>query len=144
MPTETDLAYIAGFFDGEGHCGLTKSNASTNSVRIHVVITNTNRDALMWIYRTIGLGMLDEQSKGNLRHKKVYDLRFPASHRVKFLKLIQPFLKIKKRQVELMLEFCETCKAEIPQEMGTSLTTSQIIRRNEIIEEFKALNTRGM
>lgn len=141
---ETDLAWIAGFFDGEGYCGLTQisrivMNQSYNSF---VVIANTNRDILMTIYRTVGLGELIDTHKATLTHKRQYKLNFIPSQQVKFLRMILPYLKLKLRQAELLIEFHEACKAT-KDGFKSVLTDAQVLRRAEIFDELKALNAKG-
>lgn len=145
MASETDLAWVAGFFDGEGHCGLAIWAAAVQknpAYKSNVDITNTNREILMTIYRIVGLGALSDTVKGTVKKKRPYALYFPNLHQVKFLKLILPYLKLKKRQAELMIEYHEQCKCNMTQ-FEKTLTSEQILRRAEIYDEMKALNAKG-
>ena len=76
MLGETDIAYIAGLFDGEGsihykrgpekkkkHNG--KGYRISNSLRLSMEITMTDRSVLLWVYEVLGVGTLtDKPRKG--------------------------------------------------------------------------------
>ena len=76
MPGETDIAYIAGLFDGEGSIhikrGLEKKKKHkgkgyriSNSMRLSMEITMTDRSVLLWVYEVLGVGTLtDKPRKG--------------------------------------------------------------------------------
>lgn len=105
--SETDLAYIAGFFDGEGHCGVSLQVSKTyRSYHCNVLVTNTNREVLDWMQKTLQLGFVKIAKPAKAHHKVSYRLEFPKLHIVKFLGFVLPYLKVKKRQAELMIQFC--------------------------------------
>ena len=76
MPGETEIAYIAGLFDGEGSIhikrGLEKKKKHkgkgyriSNSMRLSMEITMTDRSVLLWVYEVLGVGTLtDKPRKG--------------------------------------------------------------------------------
>lgn len=101
-----DLAYIAGFFDGEG-CAtiLHGGGANRNCIQKRVSICNTNRDILLQIQRILGFGSLYEKKRDNKKHKTLYDLVFLQDQIPVFLALILPYVRLKKRQVEILLEY---------------------------------------
>jgi len=75
MIPDTDKAYIAGLFDGEGSIhmrrGIEKKKKHkgkpgyrlSNSLRLSMEITMTDRSVLMWVHEVLGVG--------TLTHKKV-------------------------------------------------------------------------
>ena len=78
MIPDTDKAYIAGLFDGEGSIhirrGIEKKKKHkgkpgyrlSNSLRLSMEITMTDRSVLMWVYETLGVGTLTPKKvKGN-------------------------------------------------------------------------------
>lgn len=130
-----DAAYIAGFFDGEGHCSLSFHRANyelRGHIRyaLSVGITNTNRDILAWMQRELRLGMISARSKEKAIHKVAYELSFPRHHTQKFLMAILPYLRMKKKQAELMLEYLALDNDENP-------------RSGEISDAMLALNKKG-
>jgi len=70
MIPDTDKAYIAGLFDGEGSIhirrGIEKKKKHkgkpgyrlSNSLRLSMEITMTDRSVLAWLYETLGVGTL--------------------------------------------------------------------------------------
>ena len=70
MIAETDKAYIAGLFDGEGSIhfkrGIEKKKKHggkpgyrySNSMRISMEITMTDRSVLVWVHEVLGCGTL--------------------------------------------------------------------------------------
>ena len=81
MIAETDIAYIAGLFDGEGSIhfkrGIEKKKKHkgegyrlSNSMRISMEITMTDYSVLLWVHETLGCG--------TLRSKKVKGTRKDA------------------------------------------------------------------
>ena len=78
MIHETDRAYIAGLFDGEGsihfkrgierkkkHKG--KGYRLSNSMRISMEITMTDRSVLMWVHEVLGVGTLRKKPRKGKR-----------------------------------------------------------------------------
>ena len=69
MIAETDRAYIAGLFDGEGSIyfkrGIEKKKKHkgegyrlSNSMRISMEITMTDYSVLVWVHEVLGVGTL--------------------------------------------------------------------------------------
>lgn len=127
LSIEVMAIYTAGFFDGEGCCGLYLSKGHYKPV---ITITNTNRFVLYSIQRSISLGEVYNKTGGKANWKAAYQLQFPRDHMAKFCKLILPYVILKKRQVELMLQFLDT-------------TDEQVTQREAIRQELSALNSRG-
>ena len=113
---ETTLAYIAGLFDGEGTCGLAiygKDYSYNPSYQANVNITNTSYDLLESVKLDINLGKIDfsRGEESNKNWKKAYKLWFPQEQVPIFLKLIQPFVRLKDLQINLVLEYYSIVKA---------------------------------
>lgn len=95
-----DLAYIAGLFDGEG--SITGSTVK-GMYRSSFTITNTNREVLDWVADTLKYGKV-YVSHDYPPNKVVYYILFYAKESRVVLPLLLPYLKIKKRQVELLIQ----------------------------------------
>ena len=78
MIPDTDLAYIAGLFDGEGSIhfkrGIEKKKKHTgkghrlsNSLRLSMEITMTDRSVLAWLHEVIGVGTLNNKPRKGKR-----------------------------------------------------------------------------
>ena len=78
MIQATDKAYIAGLFDGEGstHCkrGIEKKKKHkgrghrlSNSLRLSMEITMTDRSVLIWVHEVLGVGTLTKKPRKGKR-----------------------------------------------------------------------------
>ena len=78
MIPETDKAYIAGLFDGEGSIYFAKRPEKkkkhkgggyriSNSQRISMEITMTDRSVLQWVHEVLGCGTLVKKPRKGLR-----------------------------------------------------------------------------
>ena len=106
MPGVADLAYIAGFFDGEGSVSVFKRkpvHGCINPIFILMVeITNIDKAVLEYIKSTIGLGgCLYGHIEPNKR--TVYRLMYRGRQAIQFLELVKPFLKVKVSQTNLAI-----------------------------------------
>ena len=75
---DVDKAYIAGLFDGEGSINFTrrpekkkkhkgKGYRISNSMRISMEITMTDRSVLLWLLEVLGCGTLTDKPRKGLR-----------------------------------------------------------------------------
>ena len=78
MIQETDKAYIAGLFDGEGSIhfkrGIEKKKKHkgrghrlSNSLRLSMEITMTDRSVLIWVHEVLGVGTLTKKPRKGKR-----------------------------------------------------------------------------
>ena len=77
-PSSQDIAYIAGLFDGEGSIYYAKRREKkkkhngegyrySNSQRISMEITMTDRSVLEWVHEVLGVGTLNKKPRKGLR-----------------------------------------------------------------------------
>ena len=109
----TEIAYIAGFFDGEGCVRIKRANQGGNSYYLIAHITNTNPIILKKVQELFG-GNTRLQEKG--RNKPVYNWYITSSEANDFLKTLQPFLIEKKSQAELGINFHENKEKMTPKD----------------------------
>ena len=109
-PNEQDLAYIAGFFDGEGSVSIRKAKPSvhhrTQSVRysLLVSITNTNLPILEFIQSLLG-GVIHERTWRTPMQRQSYSLYWSSGQGRRVLEFLSPYLRIKKGEAELGVAF---------------------------------------
>ena len=111
-PTDTDLAYIAGMLDGEGYIGINKKvMTSRKSPRYDtkVCITNTHKRALDWIQSKLGAGVIYETKQKNnpLAKNRCFVWSCSNKEAIRVLKLLHPYLHIKKLKAETLISFGE-------------------------------------
>ena len=78
MVRESDIAYIAGLFDGEGSITITRRPEKkkkrkgegyriSNSMRISMEIAMTDQSVLIWVHEVLGVGSLTDKPRKGLR-----------------------------------------------------------------------------
>jgi len=104
----TDLAYIAGLFDGEGNIAIVKRKKKEGrTVPIyHLVVRVGMCDEYLprWLKMAFG-GYISFYKRPNSKHRDLYTWSIGYNNAIDFLMAILPFLKLKKPQVELAIEF---------------------------------------
>ena len=88
MIPDTDKAYIAGLFDGEGSINFTrrperkkkhkgKGYRISNSMRISMEIAMTDQSVLMWLHEVLGVGtLIDKPRKGRRKDGTKYLMQY--------------------------------------------------------------------
>lgn len=110
-----DLAYIAGFIDGDGcfYIGVVntktpKGNTYKNFVT-SLKISNNDPDVLLWIKQTVG-GTIEikKTKKDKYRNAPCYSLWIGGNLLTDMCKLLIPFLKVRKEHAKIMHQMRET------------------------------------
>ena len=92
------LAYMAGFFDGEGCVNFTQSGKHKTWI-IRVMVRNTDFDIIKKIHETFGGRIQVTHQKNKPAWKTSYCWRVDGAQAIFFLRLIDPFVFIKKDQI---------------------------------------------
>jgi len=110
---EEDLAYGAGFFDGDGNIYVRKRKGKkeiwNSTYSIATSIGNTNKDVIIWLKDKFGGGIRNHIKQKDY-HKQAYQWRISDKKSYNFLKLVYPYLILKKYQAKLSIEFYEYMK----------------------------------
>ena len=147
--SETDKAYIAGLFDGEGCICLTKLKTRSKhggiSPEYHLIanITNTYLSVLEWIQMIFRGNLnlkLDPKST-----KPGYRLEFSTRQAVDFLSTIQPYLKIKLDQCHVALQYIKWFDS-LPSYKGKrcGIPEEILIKKEEFKTKIQMLNKGAM
>ena len=127
------LAYIAGFLDGDGSIFFQivprKDYKQKFQIRTSIAFyqKSENISILEWLKEQFGVGYI--------RHRKtgISDYTIVESKEVqKILKLLQPYVKLKKKQVELGLE--------ILQKLENKKSNKDFLEICKLVDKFKDLN----
>jgi len=103
-----EVAYTAGFFDGEGCVNIVRYLQRGRSYHtLQIVFTNTDFQALEWLRQRWGGYLSKPTQPSNPRHRSSRHLRMSAGPARPLLVAMLPYLIIKKSQVEIALEFIE-------------------------------------
>ena len=98
---ETDLAYAAGIVDGEGCVYIYRNGNGHYSMRLSVDMTDLI--AIRWLRETFGGSTYTWQPSGN--NKRMFRWGVFGFNAQEFLRLILPYMKTKKSQAEVAIEF---------------------------------------
>ena len=109
--TNIAKSYLAGVIDGEGYIYIAFCN-STKNYLCGVYIKNTNKKLLEVFVKYFGGNIIfHKRTKPN--HKDSYDWVCFGEKAAKLCKYTLPYLTIKRKQADLLLEFSKTLKRNI-------------------------------
>ena len=129
--SETDHAYAAGIVDGEGSIGINSTPKHT-----WLVISVANSDPRVCVWLADRYGGKVHQDKQRIRNGKstriMYHWQAGAATSGKFLKVIHPYLVIKKEQADIALAFLMT-----KGKGGQRVEPGDYLYRLDLIERLK-------
>jgi hypothetical protein len=140
--TET-CAYIAGLIDADGWIGIRINNQGKKWQGHSFMVGIVNRDLLVlqWVQSIFGGSVRPRKRIQKSPHAKtwsmVYDWNPDGEGIERFLLSVIPYLRIKKRQAELTLEFLKTRQ---DRKIEYRLPAEVRRRREELFMEAKELN----
>ena len=101
------LAYTAGIVDGEGCISIYRKRATCKrgyTLSLKVVVVNTEEWLCQWLKMQFG-GNVGCRKKGTWARKHQWGWYLYANKAIAFLGLILPYLKIKRSQAEIAIDF---------------------------------------
>jgi hypothetical protein len=111
MQNELFLAWVAGFFDGEG-CVIVEYSKSPESNRgwrtsLHATLTQTSLPCLELVQSRLGgtIKVSDNRTADTRRWAVQYTWSVRNHNAIEFLKKIVPYAVVKKEQIELALTY---------------------------------------
>ena len=120
MLSESDIAYIAGLFDGEGSIHIKrgienkkkhscKGRRISNSMRISMEITMTDESVLRWLHEVLGVGTLNRKPrKGRRKYgtKYLMQYRWRCTFRDAYYvcRLLWPYAHTKLPKIQQVIE----------------------------------------
>ena len=136
--TVSEIAYIAGLFDGEG-CVTCKKKPTKRPDRggkvynqwyIRCEISMTDKDIIAWLHETLGFGWSREKiyTKRPKHYKRQW--RWCCGYRdaLQFAKLIWPYTQVKLHKIEQIIDHYEPRAQELGDNV-VDLETERQIRR---------------
>lgn len=146
-------AWLAGFIDGEGFIGITFQRKKENSQqsatpRYHpyLIVTNNDKSSILHVKSLIG--------EGKIYQVRAKNSRFPyPAYQYKLTKMgdlnellieIRPYFIIKRKQCDLLLEYCNLRKErKIVSGYGSRGKTSFSAEEEAVYQRLLKLNKRG-
>ena len=120
MIAETDISYIAGLFDGEGSInikrGIEKKKKHkgegyrlSNSMRISMEISMTDRSVLLWLHEVLGVGTLRPKNvkgkrKDGSKYLKQYKWRCTFREAYYVCRLLWPYAHTKLPKIQQVID----------------------------------------
>lgn len=101
----TDLAYVAGLFDGEGCISVRlRNDKAKRSHKLVISVTNTNREVLGWLHSHFQ-GTIGKCTSSKTTRTQCYQWYIGSRKAQVFLRAILPYLHIKREQAMLAIAF---------------------------------------
>ena len=100
------VAYLAGFFDGEGCVRIIKGKNHLGNVQysLRVIVSNTN-DYVLHLYKLSFGGRIQKRKYKKPEWRDCYAWELSSTRAYDFLKCVYPYLILKKAQADLAFEF---------------------------------------
>lgn len=141
--SEAQKAWLAALIDGEGTISIWRERRPKNRSGVRykavVLVTNTNLALLDALYQCVdGYACTHNARRANKKHKATFAVYVSRRAIRSLLEQIKPYLVAKRKQADLVLEFCRVMEA-------TPMRASQ---NHDIFEtlcaECQRLNQRGI
>ena len=158
MPIMSKLtaAYLAGLIDGEGSLEIRKEirnsfNDKKDYYRPRIRIALTNQDLINWLKKSFG-GWICERRPKNEKWADSYGWVMMGSTIKPILEKVYPYLRIKKKQADILKRFLKTFNKECYTigNIGNGFTGKNRIVKKEIykereklLQEIRQLNRKG-
>lgn len=125
---KTDLAYTAGIMDGEGSIGIARHNSSTArrgyTLELCVQVTSSDEWLCQWLRFGYG-GSLSHSS--NSHGNPMWHWIIVARQAAVFLRLVLPYLKLKRPQAEVAISF-QSAKRYTPRKTDGQMAVEEAQR----------------
>lgn len=130
-PSPMDVAWAAGFFDGEGYVGVVLRGS------VSIVVAQTTRVPLDELARHFG-GHVVSRPIYNPRHQPQWEWRVKGPRALSFLRMVRPHLRVKGAIADVGMVALSRL-----QKRGQRITPVELVIRHALYLEAKALNRRG-
>lgn len=144
MNDSLELAYLAGFFDGEG-CVTIAGPDDKQRQALQIVVANTEPDVLRLFQARWG-GTMALRPSRNERHKRLWDWKLCSQNAVVALNELLPHLHLKGSRAEIAIRFQALKSGENNMQhlSGPHPRRQEILdARMECYEALRVLNKRG-
>ena len=103
-----ERSYIAGLFDGEGCVSIYRAGkpyGNNYRYELLVFISNNYREPIDWLYKVFGGCIKTRYANIEKNWRTNYIWRLNSNQAASFLKIIEPYLRIKHEQAKLAINF---------------------------------------
>ena len=103
--SDTDIAYLAGVFDGEGHISVLKDKRGHNAYSLHLIINITSLETVYRFRDSFGGTVGANTSENNKRKgKPIYRWVVCGKRAESVLRTLFPYLHIKRKEAEIVFQ----------------------------------------
>jgi len=136
--TDLEAAYLAGIIDGEGTLILAHRRRNElrgwESIEPHISISNTDVGLMKYLSQLLGIPFYAIKEKRSRRWKQSFAISISAFAEIEaLLSRVLPFLIIKRRRAEIMLQLVRRRLSRLP------YTDDD----RKLLKEFRRINRRG-
>jgi len=149
---ELELAYMAGIMDGEGSIRIRKVHQKNEKpeykYQVAMQMVNTDYETVKLFADFMGGTTIRVQDPGYkfrpMTNKTCYQTYKSGTVEVlKYIKILYPYLRIKKKNADLAIELCEKGEKFVPRKGMTQgkerITPEEARRRERIFQEYKLI-----
>ncbi len=138
------LAYMAGVVDSDGWIGINRSGTNPQRrayprYQPQVCVVNTALHLLRLFEIEFG-GSILTRRKVKANHKTTYYWKLGDRKAAEFCAVIVPYLRVKRAQAELLVEWMATKHGPEVLGRGAKLSEAEVARREAMYQRYKALN----
>ena len=141
---DTTKAWIAGFFDGEGCINIGRQfpgNRATPRFILNVRVSNTAQPSVEVFQKVFG-GRVYRLARKSW-HSICFQWYIYGEAAAQFLRIIYPYLVVKREQAELALEFYDSCRSYTNTELQRGphvMPLAEVERREELRSKILSYN----
>ena len=137
--TETEKAYLAGLFDGEGSVGYYLKTKANYHVAI-AQISNCSPEIMEWLKAKIPFGSIAVTNNRKCNYTCWSWICNSRLQLREFLQMIRPYLVFKGKQVDLLFSLWDA-EQEMGCKSGVKLSPETLELRNLTVVQLKRLKT---
>lgn len=146
---DTDIAYLAGFLDGEASITIVMLNAKNFYVMPRLSVSNTDLAVLQWIHQAFPGGRLytfrKQTNIRNVNARPIHRIDWTTGAIEAILRQVLPYLRVKRRQAEMVLQLLAFRKAERQTRLVCRPRSAETLAHyRQFHADMKALNRRGV
>ena len=133
------VAYAAGFFDGEGHIRIVQHSKRCRTLMLQVSISQNCPEPLEFIAYLFGGTVSARTFRYKDGRRAMYGWQASSGVAGRFLMTVLPFLIVKRKQAELAIEFRGTFGPQHVKGGQKRLASDVLARRVELAEKIKQM-----